>query len=272
MTGNLRATRDLGEIIADAYRLYTSNVRAMFLIALVVAPWEVFATVIVRQIDDASQARTAGFYLLAPGALIALVATGGIMRAVRDVAEGVAPSAGSGIDAGLQKFWPSFVAGLISGLHIVASLVAAPLLAVYWLFNRTATIDGRRDWYFALIPLALTTYLFVRWTFVQNAVVIEDKRGWEAIDDSADAVRGQWWRAFGATFVIALFRLAPSAVASVSVFAPPLADGAFVALGSVIILPFVTAAQTLLYYDLKARNAHDLTTAGIDASKPDVPG
>jgi hypothetical protein len=265
VTADLRAQRDLGKIIGDAYRIYASNFRALFLIALVVAPWQILVTVVVRRIDDAATAQIAGLYLQIPGAIIALIASGGIIRAMRDLAEGSTPGAGPSIDTGLQKFWPTFPADLIIGMRIVAALFAVPFLSVYWLFDRGATIDGRRDWYFALVPFALCIYLAIRWGFVQNAVVMHDKRSWEAIDDSAGVVRGQWWRVFGITIVIGLFRLAPSIVAGFTAYAPPLADGAAVALASALVLPLGVVAQTLLYYDLKARSSVDLSPARIGA-------
>jgi hypothetical protein len=157
-------------------------------------------------------------------------------------------------------------------LRVFAALFAAPLLAVYWLFRRDATIDGRREWYLALIPFTLAVYLLVRWFFVANAIVMHDKRSWAALDDSADAVRGSWWRTAGILLVIGLIQLGFTIVfVPLSRLAHPVVDGAITGLIAALILPFAVAAQTLLYYDLKARNSVD-HTATVVAPEPDLQG
>ena len=269
---NLRARHDLGEILGYAWQIYTQRFSPLFLVALIAAPMQMLTTIIVRRIEDDATAQLTGIYLLVPITIIELIAVLGIVRAVDEVASGKTPDPGHALDTGLQRFWPAFTAQLLAGVRVFASIFAVPFLALYWLLNRDATIDGRRDWFFAVIPLALTAYLAVRWYFIANAVVIAGKQSWSSLDDSADAVRGSWWRSLGILIVIGLMRVVPlSIVAAITVFAHPVVDGAFTGLAASLTLPLAAAAQTLLYYDLKARNSVDLRPAPVDDPQPDAP-
>jgi hypothetical protein len=262
----LRARHDLGEIIGCAWQIYARHFGTLFAVALVAAPMAMLATIIVRRVDDPSTAQLVAVYLQIPAAIIELVAVAAIVRAVDDIAQRTPPEPGRSLDTGLQKFWPIFTAQLIVGMRVILAVLAVPFLGIYWLFDREATIDGRRDWYFAVVPLALCVYLVIRWYFVPYALVVEGKRSWPALDDSADAVRGYWWRTFGIVVVIFFIRLGVTiTAASVSAFAHPVIDGAVTGLVAALILPFATAAQTLLYYDLKVRTSVDLSPAPVDA-------
>lgn len=270
---DLRARHDLGDILGYAWQLYTKHFTPLFRVALIAAPMQMLATIIVRRIDDAATAQATQLYLLVPVTIVELIAVLGIVRIVDDISRSAQPDAGQAVDMGLQKFWPALTAQLLGGVRVILSIFAVPFLALYWLLNRDATIDGRRDWYFAVIPLALPAYLAVRWYFTANAVVIADKTSWAALDDSADAVRGCWWRTLGILIVIGLMRVVPlSIVAAMTVFAHPVVDGALTGLAASLTLPLAAAAQTLLYYDLKARNVVDVRPAAIDDPQPDIPG
>jgi sterol desaturase/sphingolipid hydroxylase (fatty acid hydroxylase superfamily) len=95
--------------------------------------------------------------------------------------------------------------------------------------------------------------------------MIEGKERWAALDASAEIVRARWWRTIGALLVIALIVLGPTALAATSAVAPRLVEAAVTSAAGALVLPFFIAAQTLLYYDLKARNSVDLSPARIDA-------
>jgi hypothetical protein len=270
---NLRGPHTLSEIIGYTWRVYARNFAPLFLVALVSAPMAMLSTIIVRRIDDAKDAQIAAIYLQIPSAIIEFVAVAGIILAVMEISEGTAPEAGRALDTGLQKFWTIVTAELLAGMRVLLAVLAVPFLAIYWLTNREATIDGRRDWYFAVIPGALCVYLVIRWYFVPNAIVIQNKRSWAALDESADAVRDSWWRTAGIVLVIALIQFGFTvSAAGASAYAPPLVDGAVSGLVNALILPFAVTAQTLLYYDLKARHAIDNAPPAVDAPEPDIQG
>ena len=151
--------------------------------------------------------------------------------------------------------------------------LAAPALAVYWLFNRDATIDGQRNWWLALVPGALAIYLVVRWVFIQQSVVIESGRNWSALDESAILTRGSWWRVLGTLLVVGLIELGPIAIAAAIAQAlPPLGAAAITSIVFALVIPFPVTAQTLLYYDLKARKQADASADRLPAAESDVQG
>ena len=85
-------------------------------------------------------------------------------------------------------------------------------------------------------------------------------------------MRGYWWRTLGIQIVIGLIAAGPVMVASISTLAAPLVEAVVTSMAAALILPFAATAQTLLYYDLKARNRIDVRPAALDDSEPDLPG
>ncbi len=152
-----------------------------------------------------------------------------------------------------------------------ALVLACPFLGLVWLFRRDAQVDGRREWWMWLIPGALAIYLVVRWLFVQQTVMIEGERNWRALDASAAIVRRHWWRAIGVMIVIAIIEAGPIMIASATALAPALVEAITTSAVSALVLPFATAAQTLLYYDLRARKEQaDDNADRLAAAEPDV--
>ena len=102
-------------------------------------------------------------------------------------------------------------------------------------------------------------YLFVRWYFVPQAVVLEGARNAGALRASSRLVAGAWWRTFGLVVLVNLLVLliifllgAPfTALADTT-------DRAIGALSGQIVVtsvtqPFIALFSTFLYYDLRER-------------------
>lgn len=261
----LRGQHDLGEIIGYAYRIYASHFRALFLIALVTAPLQALQAVTSRRVDSDSAQVAVVYLFLVPTVLIALVASGALISAVHDVTGGTGPDITRSLDTAFGRFIALLTTVLLQIGLTLASMFAAPALGIWWLLRRDATIDNRRNWWLALVPLALALYLTVRWMATQQVVMNEGKERWSALDASAEIVRARWWRTFGIMLVIVLIVLGPTALAASSAAAPPLVEATVTSVVAALVLPFFVAAQTLLYYDLKARNSVDLSPARIDA-------
>jgi hypothetical protein len=109
-------------------------------------------------------------------------------------------------------------------------------------------------------------YLLVRWLFVAQCVVIEDKRGFDALARSGQLIRDNWLRSFKIVLVTQLIAAIPAILVSVPLAAaaesadrelPRLAGDMLV---DVVTVPFVAIVTTLLYYDLRARRDHALAT------------
>lgn len=104
-------------------------------------------------------------------------------------------------------------------------------------------------------------YLFIRWYFVPQAVVIEGAQGPAALSRSSAVTRGFWWRTLGIVVIVQLAAVVPQLLIAAPFTA--IADATDRALWSLIgaivtetfAAPFVALFSTLLYYDLRARSS-----------------
>ncbi len=272
MKVELRGRHDLGDIIGLSYRLYARNFVPFFLIAAITIPLQLLIGVI-QQGSSGAGAQVASALLNIPAAIVGLIASAALIVAVHDATGENAPDFGRSLDASFERFGTLFTTSLLAGVLAILALGAAPLLAIYWLARPGATIDGERRWWLAVVPGALAIYLAVRWVLLQQSVMIESRRHWAALDDSADAVRGSWWRVLGILIVIALIELGPVSIASaIATPLPPLASAALTSIVLAFVIPFPVTAQTLLYYDLKARKQADVSADRLTAAEQDLPG
>jgi len=270
VNADLRGRHDLGEIVGYAYRLYARNFTPLFLIAAVTIPLQLLIGVI-QQGSSGDEAQVAASLLNIPAAIVGLIASAALIFAVHDATGGTAPDFGRSLDAAFERFGAVFKTSLLAGMLAILALGAAPALAIYWLVKRDAAVDGQRNWWFALVPGVLAIYLIVRWAFIQQSVMIEARRTWAALDESAAIVRGSWWRTVGVLLVVALIQLGPLMMSSAATLLPPLASAAVTSIVFALVIPFPVTAQTLLYYDLKARKQPDVSADRLPAAEQDVP-
>ena len=269
-TRPLRGVYELDEIIGYSYKVYLRDFAAFFSLALLTAPLQVLMGVL-AQTFESDGAASAISLLQFPQLFVSLVVAAGLVHEIHRSSGGERPSATGGLDAAFERFGSVFSTFLLLfGLAFLA-FFAAPFLAIYWLFNKDATIDGKRNWWLAIVPFALLMYLSIRWAFSTQAVMIQGKGNWAALDDSAAAVRGMWWRTFGIMLVVALIVVGPSMLAQLATFLPPLAASSIIAAVSALVLPFAIIAQTLLYYDLTTRQALAAASADMGAAPAEDP-
>jgi hypothetical protein len=156
------------------------------------------------------------------------------IHALRSVAAGGRPGAVQTFVSGFEAFAPIFFAVLLAALGIALGLLLLVIPGVY---------------------------LFVRWFFVPQAVVIEGARGPEALTRSSAVVQGFWWRTFGLVVVVYLAAVLPAIVftAPFTAIADSTNDAVWALVGTIcaetVTAPFVALFSTLLYYDLRARRA-----------------
>ena len=163
--------------------------------------------------------------------VVAPLVTAICVFALRSVAEGGSPGARDAIVKGFELFTPIFFAVLLAALGIALGLIL-------------------------ILP---GVYLFVRWYFVPQSVVLEGARNAGALRASGSLVEGAWWRTFG---LILLINVAALLIAII-IGAPftAVADGTDRALWSLagqilanaITQPFAALYSTLLYFDLRER-------------------
>lgn len=237
---DLNRPRDLGALLSDAFALYRRwfGVFAGIALAVVVPVELVVEGIGLGQLTssyDATPSREASavsavllFFIVTP-LLTAMNA-----RAVMDVGEGREPDARRAIQAGLDVFAPLLAVLVLVFLGVLCGVALLVLPGIY---------------------------LAVRWFVAPQTVVVEGKQGPEALQRSAELVRGYWWRVLGVVIVLNL-------VAGVMglIIATPFAaiadaanSGAIALIGTIlgnaVTLSFVGLAGTLLYFDLRTRGA-----------------
>jgi hypothetical protein len=156
--------------------------------------------------------------------------------ALRSVAAGDPPRASEALVKGFELFTPLFFAVLLAALGIALGLLL-------------------------IVP---GIYLFVRWYFVPQAVVLEGTRGAGALRASGRLIEGSWWRTFALIVLVNVAAL----LAAVVIGAPftAAADSSDRAIWSlfgqivagVITQPFAALFSTLLYFDLRERRRQAL--------------
>lgn len=198
---DLRRPRDLGALVVDGFRLYFRAFPTFLLITIaVVVPVQVIVGgfglgQFTAEYDRASDPAEAGI-AFASGVLVILpLVTAMCTYALLDIADGRKPRARSAIQRGLDVFAP-----LLGAAVLYVAGVALGLLAL--------VLPG--------------LYLAVRWVLYIQAVVIDGRRGFQALERSGELVRGSWFR-------VAAVYLASQLLVG--------------ALGSVLGAPFLAAAE-----------------------------
>lgn len=255
------------EIISVTWSIFTGHLRLLLLIAGVLAvPLSLLATALglaaapllsqpVEEIT-APEATAAIIAVVGIGAgvlllsiLTTVLSSGALIRAVGDVLAGVEPDFGRSYQVALNRFWR-----LLGVLVIQAPVVAGLFI----------TVLG--------IPLAI--FVVVRWLMAQQVVVLENTRSTRALGRSWEMVRGRWWRTLGIALALGLLSVIPSlvtdpvsrllewAAGDTILYVPFALLGALVAAaGQTVGTAFGLVGLTVLYYDLKAREAQRVGTA-----------
>jgi hypothetical protein len=229
--------RDAGALLRDSLTIYIRHFWTFLALgALVVVPSELIVSGIGLEqftsgYDSSPSFAEAAIPATVSYLVVAPLITAICVYALRSVAAGDSPRAREAVVKGFESFSPIFFAVVLAALGI---LVGAILI-----------IPG--------------IYLFVRWYFVPQAVVLEEAYGASALRASGRLVEGAWWRTLGlivlvnvVALVVALVLGAPFTAAADS------ADRALWALigeivASAVTQPFGALYSTLLYFDLRER-------------------
>jgi hypothetical protein len=235
----LLRTRDLGGLFGTSFTAYLRHFTAFIAIgAAVVIPVQVVVSGIgLGQLTKGYDGHvTAGEQIIFAAELYLLIAplvTAMVVHALLAMADGEKPRPGAAIVSGLEAFRPVFRALLIAAAGVVLGLFVFILPGIW---------------------------LFVRWAFVPQAVVLDGRRGVAALQRSAELVTGSWWRVFGIALFTGIAVAVPAALISFPVDAwAKSADSQAISfvgqmVASVVVTPFQVLMLTLLYFDLLARH------------------
>jgi hypothetical protein len=231
----------IGEILSTAFQLYRRHWRTLLAIAaVVVVPLTLLQYLFgdwirsrgevtnYQQISTSTWAvGAAGLVAGLAGLLMYLVLTGAITRAVAAEVAGEDPSLEQSYRFGFHWLGSVLLVSVLVGLATIAGLI---------LF---------------IIP---GIWIGVRLAVSVEALVVEGRRGTQAMGRSWALVGGHWWHAFGALVVAGLL----TGVVNALITTPFNNTSWFVqavaaAIATVITLPYGVLVGVLLYLDLRAR-------------------
>jgi len=238
--------RSVGELLSDAFELYRRHWQNLFVIvAVIVIPLSFLQVLVgdfwIRQglteeelrggVEVTENGAFAGAIL---GSIVVAITTilmwtvltGAITRAAAGTFLGRDLEIGESYRYGFARFWSIVLVGLLSGLAIAVGFVLL------------------------IVPgFIVLTFL----TCAIPALVIEDKRGREALRRSWNLVRGRGWPVFGTIVVATLINGIVN-----SLLTAPFGDnwaarsiGASIA--SVITMPYMALVGVFIYLDVRVR-------------------
>ena len=232
----------IGEILRTALQLYRRHWRTLLAIAaVVVVPLTLlqylFGDLVRTQGETTSNGVVvetatwsvgiAGLLAALAGILMYLVLTGAITRAVAAEVVGEDPSVEQSYRFGFVRLGSVVLVSVLVGLAIIGGLILLVIPGIY---------------------------IGVRVAVSIEALVVEGRRGTQAMGRSWGLVGGHWWHAFGTLLVAALLTGIVNAVITAPFGATNwFAQGVAAAVATVITLPYGVLVGVLLYLDLRAR-------------------
>jgi hypothetical protein len=232
----------IGEILSTAFQLYQRHWRTLLAIAaVVVVPFTLVQYLLGNWVRDRGEVTTngvvvdeatwsaglAGLVAALAGVVMFLVLTGAITRAVAAEVAGEDPGVEQSYRFGFHRLGSVLLASVLVGLATVAGLI---------LF---------------IIP---GIYIGIRLCVSIEALVVEGRRGTQAMGRSWELVGGHWWHAFGVLVVAGLLTGVVNAVITTPFSNTSwLVQAVAAAVATVITLPYGVLVGVLLYLDLRAR-------------------
>jgi hypothetical protein len=232
----------IGEILSTAFQFYQRHWRTLLAIAaVVVVPFTLlqylFGDLIRARgeetangvvIETASWAvGIAGLVTALAALLMFLVLTGAITRAVAAEVAGEDPGVEQSYRFGFHRLGSVLLVSVLVGLATVAGLILFVIPGIY---------------------------IGVRLAVSIEALVVEGRRGTQAMGRSWELVGGHWWHAFGTLLVAGLLTGVVNSLITL-----PFGDtgwfvqGLVAAAATVVTLPYGVLVGVLLYLDLRAR-------------------
>jgi len=241
----------VGEMLDAGFRLFRHRFGTLVLCVLVpIVPLTILGTIITASTDEAafdvnapaSDSGTAiagaivGAFVQSIGAALAVAAC---FKVISAAYLGERSSAGDSLRYALSRFLPLIVT------YILVVLITIP------------------GFILLLIP---GIWLMVKLCIAFPAVIFERANPFKAIARSWSLTRGNWWRIFGALFVVFLIALVvnfalTAVLGGIAASSDTISEVAFAVLATIITLltyvltyPLWAAVLTVIYYDLRVRN------------------
>jgi hypothetical protein len=254
-TGGWLTPLDIGEILSTAFDLYRQQFTKLIAIAaIVIVPLQVIQYYLVNEVFGTRFGRvqvdpvtgsltvTGGFvrsiFVLTIASLVAFLITlillGAITRAAAGSIAGLPIEVGESYRFGLQRLGP---------LLLVMLLVWVSLLAGFILL----VIPG--------------IFLAVKFSVSVQSLVVENRRGTEAIGRSWELTKGHFWHVLGAFLLALIIAAAVSGIIGSIGGRSWLLEAIFTSIGQILSQPFVALVAIVIYLDLRVREENlDLPT------------
>jgi hypothetical protein len=238
----------LGEILSAAFNIYKANASQLILIvAVVVVPLSlvsalfsgvVFAPDKVRVtntggvvvFDYAGRGLGVGLLAGAIGALIAVlisaVLQAAILRAAAQATIGDPVDVEASYRYGLKRLWSVILVSILVGLVVAVGFILLVIPGIIFLVFLSVSIP---------------------------ALIVEGRRGTEAMGRSWNLVKGNFWHAFGVIVVAALIVGIISGIIGAIGGDNWAVRWIFTAIAQILTVPFASLVSVLLYLDLRAR-------------------
>ncbi len=238
----LRARRSFGQLIRTTRRLYGRHWSTLVPIAILAIPI-IGATNLLAQL-------LAGDSTVNPG-----TDHSGVNLALADLVETLARPVASAIVAAIVIV---FVRELAASRPAGLRLALAGMRARFWrvVFAQLTATLGIILLAITVIGIPFAIWKLVGWAFVQQEVLFTDKSLREAFRGSSDLVRGRWWHAVRAIVFFSLIAVVAGPMLTFALIFTTLPLVWINLLGSLIfalLIPYVAAGTTLLYFDLQDR-------------------
>lgn len=238
--------RGVGEILAAAFALYRRHFATLIAIAaVVVVPltlvqyyfWDLVAVTAPTEAELerlGAEAVSPGFVRASAGALLLAVVglviyqivTGAVARAAAGSILGDRLTIGEAYRYGFQRLWSILLIGVLVGLAATAGFILLVIPGFFVLVRLIASVP---------------------------ALVVEGKRGREALARSWNLVRGYGWPVFGVLVVTFLITGVVTAILTAPFDQGWFGQAVGAALGQVLVSPFSALIFLLLYLDLRVR-------------------
>jgi hypothetical protein len=231
----LRRERDLGAIVGDSFTILFANFGALAAIVFPAAVTSLaFSLLTVAIRNDTAATIVLLASLVVQFVVFEFVRSGGVVYLDGFDRREIIPSA-EALDRSQQRF--AVIAGAAIRSELIIMALAFTIVGIPWAIMR-----------------------LVRWAFLSQVIMLEQKQGEEVLATSAQLVDGYWWATAGRLLVSGIVIILPAFfVSGIAVVTLPAILSAFVDAGIVFVtVPYSIISTTLMYFDLKTRKArHD---------------
>jgi hypothetical protein len=234
--------RTVGEILEAAFSLYAKHWASLIqIVAIVVVPLTLLQYFLGDVVSGNVVTQTNGDVALREGAggafaatavvgllslLIQQILVGAVAWAVASTLIGREPDVGECYRFGYRRLWSILLVGILFALAVFAGLIALVIPGI-------------------IIAVRLSVSI--------PALVVEGKRGTEALRRSWDLVRGHSWSVFGAFIVVAFLTGIVNGIFTAVGGNNWLVVGILASIAACITTPFTGLVIGLIYFDLRVR-------------------